>query len=71
MNTEDHSPQHENGAAESLTSAYSAEEIKELEMSLAELRAQGILIGGDGPREALRPVARVLGGLERFLAERE
>ena len=37
---------------------------------LAELRAEGILIGGVGPRETLRAVAHVPGALARFLAER-
>jgi len=35
------------------------------------LRRQGILIGGYGPSKPFRPVARVPGGLARFLAERE
>ena len=37
---------------------------------LAELRGEGILIGGDGPLETLRPVAHVPGALARFLARR-
>ena len=48
---------------------HSEEEIKKLEERLADLRAQGILTGGDGPKETLRPVARVPGALERFLKE--
>ena len=67
MSTEHHS----DGAAESLSPAYSDDDIKKLQKKLAELRDKGILIGGDGPRGTLRPVARVPGGLKRFLAERE
>ena len=51
--------------------AHSEEEINKLEERLAELRAQGILTEGDGPKGTLRPVARVPGALERFLSERE
>ena len=71
MSAEHHSDQHDDRAAKSLSPAYSAADIKKLKKRLAELRDQGILIGGDSPRKTLRPVARVPGGLERFLAERE
>lgn len=71
MNTEDNSAKHEDGTSDKPLPAHPEEATKELEKRLAELRAQGILFGGDGPRETLRPVARVPGGLERFLAERE
>lgn len=71
MSAEHHSDQHRDRSAEDLSSAYSDDDIKKLQKKLAELRGKGILIGGDGPRETLRPVARVPGGLKRFLAERE
>ena len=71
MSTEHHSDQSSDGTTESLIPAYSDDEVKKLQKKLAELRDKGILIGGDGPRETLRPVARVPGGLKRFLAERE
>jgi hypothetical protein len=71
MSPEHRSDQHGDGAAENLSPAYSDNDFKELQKKLAELRDQSILIGGDGPRETLRPVARVPGGLKRFLAERE
>ena len=71
MNTENSTAQYCDGAAKSLSPACSNDEIKKLEKRLANLRDLGILFGGDGPREPLRPVARVPGGLERFLAERK
>ena len=71
MNTDNYSAYHQDGASDSLLPAHSEEEIKELEKRLAELRAQGILIGGDGLRETLRPVAHVPGALERFLKARD
>ena len=71
MNTEDCSAEHDEKTAESLPHSSTEEETKKLEKRLAELREEGILIGGDGPRKAWHPVACVPGGLERFLAERE
>ena len=71
MSTEYYSDHHSDGTAESPLPAHSDDDIKKLKKRLAELRDKGILIGGDGPRETLRPVARVPGGLKRFLAERE
>ena len=71
MNTEDCSAEHDEKTAEILPHSSTEEETKKLEKRLAELREEGILIGGDGPRKAWHPVARVPGGLERFLAERE
>ena len=71
MDPECHHSNPEVGLQDSFCPAHSEEEFRELRQKLAELRAQGILSGGDGPRETLRPVARVPGGLERFLAERE
>lgn len=53
------------------SSAQENEEYDKLQERLAELRRQGILIGGSGPSDPLRPVARVPGGLARFLADRE
>ena len=38
---------------------------------IAELRAAGVLVGGEGARFALRPVAYVPGALARFLAQRQ
>ena len=70
MSTEHQSDQYSDGAAENPLSAHSEDDIKKLQKKLAELRDKGILLGGDGLRETLRPVARVSGGLERFLAER-
>lgn len=71
MNTEECSAGHEESTAESLSHPSTDEETKKLEKRLAELREEGIIISADGPRKAWHPVARVPGGLERFLAERE
>lgn len=37
---------------------------------VAELRARGIISGGEGPRDSLKPAAHIPGALARFLAER-
>ena len=47
-----------------------ADELRRLEERLEELRAEGIISGGAGPREPLKPVAHIPGALARFLAER-
>ena len=49
---------------------YDPEAIRALDRQLAELRAQGIISGGEGPRGSLRPVAHLPGALARFLDER-
>ena len=41
-----------------------------LEQKVAELRASGILVGGQGSLENLRAVAYVPGALARFLEKR-
>ena len=46
------------------------EEPDDLDRRIAELHQQGILIGGDGPRESLRPIAHIPGFLKRFLERR-
>ncbi len=43
----------------------------DLDRRIAELRQQGILIGGEGPRESLRAIAYIPGGLKRFLERRD
>lgn len=52
------------------TAAYD-EELCALDERLAELRAKGIISGGEGPRESLKPVAHIPGALERFLKNRD
>ena len=47
-----------------------ATEPDDLDRRIAELHQQGILIGGEGPRETLRAIAYVPGGLKRFLERR-
>ena len=49
---------------------YHPEAIRALDRQLAELRAKGIISGGEGPRGSLRPVAHLPGALARFLDER-
>ena len=49
---------------------YDPEAILALDRQLVELRAQGIISGGEGPRGSLRPVAHLPGALARFLDER-
>ena len=46
-----------------------SEELRQLYRQLAELRAKGIISGGEGPRDSLKPVAHIPGALERFLAD--
>ena len=46
------------------------EERDDLDRRIAELHQQGILIGGEGPRESLRPIAHIPGFLKRFLERR-
>ena len=59
------------GAAENPpTTAADDAELRALDERLAELRAKGIISGGEGPRESLKPVAHIPGALERFLKNR-
>ena len=53
------------------SSAQEIDAMDKLQKGLEELRSQGILIGGNGSCKPFRPVARVTGGLARFLAGRE
>ncbi len=71
MNEESRYSHSKNGVDAPPLSAQENEEFDELQKRLAELHRQGILIGGYGPTKPFRPVARVPGGLARFLAERE
>ena len=43
----------------------------DLDRRMAELREQGILVGGEGLRESLRPIAHIPGALKRFLERRD
>ena len=70
MITGDSSTHHERGSAENALAPNTPTEPSDLEKRLTELRAQGILSGGDGPRNTLRRVAQVPGALERFLKAR-
>ena len=45
------------------------DELRRLKQRLAELRAKGIISGGEGPRDSLKPTAHVPGALARFLAD--
>ena len=46
-----------------------ADELRRFQERLAELRAKGIISGGEGPRDSLKPTARAPGALARFLAD--
>ena len=46
-----------------------SEGLRQLYRQLAELRAKGIISGGEGPRDSLKPTARAPGALARFLAD--
>lgn len=48
-----------------------AAEPDELDRRIAELHQQGVLIGGEGPRESLRAIAYIPGALKRFLERRD
>lgn len=43
----------------------------DLDRRIAELHRQGILVGGEGPRESLRPIAYIPGALKRLLERRD
>ena len=43
----------------------------DMDRRIAELHQQGILTGGDGPRESLRPIAHIPGFLQRMLERRD
>ncbi len=43
----------------------------DLDQRIAELHQQGILIGGEGPRESLRAIPYIPGALKRFLERRD
>ena len=47
-----------------------AAEPDELDRRISELHRQGILIGGEGPRESLRAIAYIPGFLKRFMERR-
>ncbi len=70
MNANDSPLDQDSNQAENELPADTSSKLSDLEKRLAELRAQGILSGGDGPRETLRPVAHVPGALDRFLKAR-
>ena len=53
------------------TTAADAAELRALDERMAELRAQGIIGGGEGPRGSLRAITHVPGALERFLKRRD
>jgi hypothetical protein len=70
MNNENHNDQDESEIIAEQVPEHRAAELRDLEERLKELRAQGILVGGDGPRESLRPIAHVPGALARFIEAR-
>ena len=45
-------------------------EVERVKRRLAELRAQGVIGGGEGPRESLRAIAHVPGATARLIERR-
>ena len=70
MSNEKHNDENESENTAAQVPEHRAAELRDLEEQLKELRAQGILVGGDGPRESLRPIAHVPGALARFIEAR-
>ena len=70
MSNEKHSDENESENTTAQVPEHRAAELRELEERIAELRAQGILFGGDGPRETLRPIAYVPGATKRLIERR-
>jgi hypothetical protein len=70
MSNEKHNDENESENTTAQVPEHRAAELRDLEERIAELRAQGILVGGDGPRESLRPIAHVPGALARFIEAR-
>ncbi len=70
MSNEKHNDENESENTTAQVPEHRAAEFQELEDRLVELHAQGILVGGDGPRESLRPIAYVPGALARFIEAR-
>ena len=61
----------DNPETDTETDAAYAEALRVLHAEIAELRAQGIITGGEGPRDALlTPGKHIPGALARFLASR-
>ena len=59
------------GAAENRpTPAADDAELRALDERMAELRARGIIGGGEGPRGSLRAIAHVPGATARFIERR-
>ena len=52
------------------TTAADDAELRSLDERLAELRARGIIGGGDGPRGSLRAIAHVPGATARYIERR-
>ena len=71
MSNEKHNDENESENTTAQVPEHRAAELRDLEERIAELRAQGILIGGDGPRESLRPIAYVPGATKRLIERRD
>lgn len=70
MNSQNDADRNESRPAESPPSAASDAELEKVERRIAELREQGIIGGGAGPKGSLRPIAHVPGALARFIERR-
>ncbi len=70
MSDEKHNDRHESEVIAEPVPEHRAAELRELEEQLKKLRDEGIVSGGDGPRESLRPIARVPGATKRLIERR-
>ena len=71
MSNEKHNDENESEITTAQVPEHRAEELRDLEERLVELHAQGILVGGDGHRETLRPIAYVPGATKRLIERRD
>lgn len=71
MSAQNDSSHVENTNGEDRSTTDADVELRALDERLAELRAKGIIGGGEGPRSSLRAIAHVPGALERFLKRRD
>ena len=70
MSNEKHNDENESENTTAQVPEHRAAELRDLEERIAELRDEGILFGGDGPRETLRPIAYVPGATKRLIERR-
>ena len=70
MTTPNDADRNERLPAENPAPAADDAEVERVKRRLAELRAQGVIGGGEGPRESLRAIAHVPGATARLIERR-